>query len=175
MALFCPLYSGSSGNCVYLDSGKTKVLIDLGVSCRAAVTALSSLDVDPKDLSAILITHEHSDHIKGLAVFLKKYPVPLFASREVLDFIRENVKLPEDLPLYEADPDGFYVDQMQVSPFPTSHDSVEASATASPFWTNTTTRSRSVSQPTLVSIPRRYSRDSAAVRWSCWSLTTMRA
>lgn len=71
MALFCPLYSGSSGNCVYLDSGKTKVLIDLGVSCRAAVTALSSLDVDPKDLSAILITHEHSDHIKGLAVFLK--------------------------------------------------------------------------------------------------------
>jgi len=99
MALFCPLYSGSSGNCVYLDSGKTKVLIDLGVSCRAAVTALSSLDVDPKDLSAILITHEHSDHIKGLAVFLKKYPVPLFASREVLDFIRENVKLPEDLPL----------------------------------------------------------------------------
>ena len=52
MALFCPLYSGSSGNCVYLDSGKTKVLIDLGVSCRAAVTALSSLDVDPKDLSA---------------------------------------------------------------------------------------------------------------------------
>lgn len=124
MALFCPLYSGSSGNCVYLDSGKTKVLIDLGVSCRAAVTALSSLDVDPKDLSAILITHEHSDHIKGLAVFLKKYPVPLFASREVLDFIQENVKLPEDLPLYEADPDGFYVDQMQVSPFPTSHDSV---------------------------------------------------
>lgn len=42
----------------------------------------------------------------------------------MLDFIRENVKLPEDLPLYEADPDGFYVDQMQVSPFPTSHDSV---------------------------------------------------
>ena len=51
-------------------------------------------------------------------------PVPLFASREVLDYIRENVKLPEDLPLYEANPDGFYVDQMQVSPFPTSHDSV---------------------------------------------------
>lgn len=124
MALFCPLYSGSSGNCVYLDAGNTKVLVDLGVSCRAAVTALASLDVDPKDLSAVLITHEHSDHIKGLSVFLKKYPVPVFASAAVLDFLRENVKLPENLPLCEATLDGFYIDRMQVNPFPTSHDSV---------------------------------------------------
>ena len=72
MAVFCPLYSGSSGNSVYLDGGESALLIDLGVSCRAAVTALQSLGADFQKLKGILITHEHSDHIKGLPVFLKK-------------------------------------------------------------------------------------------------------
>lgn len=124
MAVFCPLYSGSSGNSVYLDAGDSSVLIDLGVSCRAAVNALQSLNADFEKLKGILITHEHSDHIKGLSVFLKKYPLPLFASKAVLDYIRKNVSLPEKVELCEADADGFRVGQMQVKPFCTSHDSV---------------------------------------------------
>ena len=97
MAVFCPLYSGSSGNSVYLDGGESALLIDLGVSCRAAVTALQSLGADFQKLKGILITHEHSDHIKGLPVFLKKYPLPLFGSRAVLDYLQENVQLPENV------------------------------------------------------------------------------
>ena len=77
MAIFCPLYSGSSGNSTYLDAGESALLIDLGVSCRAAVTALQQLGADFSKLKGILITHEHSDHIKGLRGFLKKYPLPL--------------------------------------------------------------------------------------------------
>ncbi len=71
MAIFCPLYSGSSGNSAYVDAGESSLLIDLGVSCKAAVTALNTLGADFSKLKGILITHEHSDHIKGLRVFLK--------------------------------------------------------------------------------------------------------
>ena len=124
MAIFCPLYSGSSGNSTYLDAGESALLIDLGVSCRAAVTALQQLGADFSKLKGILITHEHSDHIKGLRVFLKKYPLPLYASEPVLEYLRENVELPAGLPMYEADPEGFCVGQMMVRPFATSHDSV---------------------------------------------------
>lgn len=124
MAIFCPLYSGSSGNSTYLDAGESALLIDLGVSCRAAVTALQQLGADFSKLKGILITHEHSDHIKGLRVFLKKYPLPLYASEPVLEYLREHVELPAGLPLYEADPEGFCVGQMMVRPFATSHDSV---------------------------------------------------
>lgn len=124
MAVFCPLYSGSSGNSVYLETKESAVLIDLGVSCRAAVNALKSLNADVQKLKGILITHEHSDHIKGLSVFLKKYPVPLFGSPAVLDYLRENVKLPETVELKEAPLEGFSVGQMRVKPFHTSHDSV---------------------------------------------------
>lgn len=124
MAVFCPLYSGSSGNSVYLDGGDSALLIDLGVSCRAAVTALQSLGADFAKLKGILITHEHSDHIKGLSVFLKKYPLPLFGSRAVLDYLQENVQLPENIRLCEAEESGFVVGDMKVRPFRTSHDSV---------------------------------------------------
>ncbi len=124
MAVFCPLYSGSSGNSVYLDSGASSLLIDLGVSCRAAVNALKALDVDFEKLKGILITHEHSDHIKGLSVFLKKYPLPLFGSKAVLEYIKQNIKLPENVQLCEAHQEGFTVGEMKVKPFRTSHDSV---------------------------------------------------
>ena len=124
MAIFCPLYSGSSGDSTYLDAGESALLIDLGVSCRAAVTALQQLGADFSKLKGILITHEHSDHIKGLRVFLKKHPLPLYASEPVLEYLRENVELPAGLPMYEADPEGFCVGQMMVRPFATSHDSV---------------------------------------------------
>ena len=61
MAIFCPLYSGSSGNSAYVDAGESSLLIDLGVSCKAAVTALNTLGADFSKLKGILITHEHSD------------------------------------------------------------------------------------------------------------------
>lgn len=124
MAVFCPLYSGSSGNSVYLEAEESSVLIDLGVSCRAAVNALKSLDADFNKLKGILITHEHSDHIKGLSVFLKKYPVPLFGSKAVLNYIKNNLTLPENTEFCEADIDGFSVGQMKIKPFHTAHDSV---------------------------------------------------
>ena len=65
---FCSLYSGSSGNCLFVETDKTKILIDAGVSQRKILDALASFNVDITDIDAILVTHEHSDHTKNLGV-----------------------------------------------------------------------------------------------------------
>lgn len=74
------LASGSSGNCLLVSGAGAHILIDAGVSCRRITTALKSLSVDPGQLSAVLVTHEHSDHISGLATLVKHLPVQIIAS-----------------------------------------------------------------------------------------------
>ena len=76
----CSLYSGSSGNCIYVGSDNTGLLIDVGVSMKKVVTALNEMDVKPEEIKGILITHEHSDHIQGLGVFLRKDGVPVYGT-----------------------------------------------------------------------------------------------
>ena len=85
MFKFCSLYSGSSGNCSLIQSDYTKILIDAGESCKKISTALTSINVDPNEIDGILITHEHSDHIKGIATLSKKYDIPIFANKETWD------------------------------------------------------------------------------------------
>lgn len=72
--------SSSSGNCAVWRAGQTAVLIDLGVSVRALKQALHPLDMEIMDLSAVLLTHEHTDHIKGLQTFVKNYDLPVYAT-----------------------------------------------------------------------------------------------
>lgn len=124
MAKFCPLFSGSSGNSFYLESGHSSLLIDIGVSCRAVTNAMKDLGAFPQDLDGILITHEHSDHIKGLPVFLKKAQVPVYGSQPVLDYIENTMPLPAGTTLIPVDMDGFSVGDIEVKPFRTPHDSV---------------------------------------------------
>ena len=74
------LASGSSGNAAVLSCGDTHLLIDAGISCRRITAALKELGLTPADLTAILITHTHSDHISGLNTLLKKTTCPLLAT-----------------------------------------------------------------------------------------------
>src|SRR6202046_4069807 len=72
------LASGSRGNCALVSSASTKILVDAGISCRETFKRMKALSEDPHSLSAILITHEHSDHVYGLAVLAKKLRIPVF-------------------------------------------------------------------------------------------------
>ena len=97
MASFTTLYSGSSGNCGLVQCGQKYLLIDMGKSCRITVNALKELGLALSDLEGILVTHEHSDHIKGLQVFLKNHPVPLYAGADTLDALDAMGVLPAGL------------------------------------------------------------------------------
>ena len=80
MIKFCSLYSGSSGNAIFLGAGSTRLLIDAGLSAKRIIEALVSIGEKPSDLSAILISHEHSDHIKGAGILSRKLNIPIYAN-----------------------------------------------------------------------------------------------
>ena len=122
MAQFISLYSGSSGNCsVILCEGKY-LLVDMGKSNRITVTALKQLGLALADCQGILVTHEHSDHVNGLKVFLRQNRIPVYGSAETLDALNYMGILSEDnegRALRRAPEDiGDFVVEM----FPTSHD-----------------------------------------------------
>jgi phosphoribosyl 1,2-cyclic phosphodiesterase len=80
MIKFCSLFSGSSGNSIFVGTEKTKLLIDAGLSAKRIIEALLSIGEKPSDLSAILISHEHSDHIKGAGIISRKFGLPIYAN-----------------------------------------------------------------------------------------------
>ena len=77
----CTLFSGSKGNCTYVETPEAKFLIDMGKNCRAVCAALAEIGVSPDALDAVFITHEHRDHIDALSVFCKRYPLPIHVQR----------------------------------------------------------------------------------------------
>ena len=85
MARFCPIFSSSSGNCVYIGNPGGGILIDAGVSAKRITTALDELNIDVSSIAAIFVTHEHSDHISGLRVFAGKYGIDVYASTGTFD------------------------------------------------------------------------------------------
>lgn len=91
----CSLSSGSSGNCIYIGTERTHLLIDTGVSKKRIEEELHAIDLAPEDIQGILITHEHSDHIQGLGVFTRKYSVPVYGTRATLEAIRRTPSLGE--------------------------------------------------------------------------------
>lgn len=81
----CAIASGSSGNCTYLEAGEHKFLIDIGISGKKVVAGLQELGIEPSEIQGILITHEHSDHIKGVGIFSRKYDTPIYATELTWD------------------------------------------------------------------------------------------
>ena len=126
MARYCPLFSGSSGNCTYIASSEGGVLVDAGVSARRIETALRDRFIDPCFIRAIFVTHEHSDHVSGLRVLLKKYHYTVYASAGTLCALVESGVLGEQDRYEVADDRGVETAGMLVRPFRTSHDSRES-------------------------------------------------
>ena len=117
--------SGSSGNCIYVGSDETHILIDAGISNKRIEKGLNEIGVTGNDLDGILITHEHSDHIKGLGVLARKYGTPIYSTKETLEEIG-NVKSLGDYPrelfrpiCHDVD---FYIGDLEIKPFRIDHD-----------------------------------------------------
>ncbi len=79
---FCSLYSGSSGNSIFIASENAKILIDAGLPGKKIDEALKSIGEDPRELDGIFVTHEHSDHIKGIGVLSRKYDIPIYSNAD---------------------------------------------------------------------------------------------
>lgn len=77
---YCSVASGSNGNCHYIESGEYRVLVDLGLSARQIEDGLRSVGIDPASINGIFVTHEHSDHVRGIGVWARRYKVPILAT-----------------------------------------------------------------------------------------------
>ena len=122
MFKFCSLYSGSSGNCSLVQTDTTKILIDAGESTKKITEALNSINVDPKDINGIIITHEDSDHIKGLGNFSKKYNTPVYANKETWDAMPKQKEKIEEENINYFTFENFNIGDVKIKAFPIPHD-----------------------------------------------------
>ena len=124
MARYISLYSGSSGNCSVVEENGKFIIIDMGKSARLTNKALTELGLDIKNLQAILVSHEHTDHTSGLKVFLKNLNVPLYTGAATLDYLRDNLIVPGHIDMHDLSFNGADIGSFHVEGFETPHDSV---------------------------------------------------
>ncbi|MCL2487812.1 MAG: MBL fold metallo-hydrolase [Oscillospiraceae bacterium] len=130
MARYCPLFSGSSGNCTYIGTASGGILIDAGVSARRLEKALRARNIDPASIAAVFVTHEHGDHIAGLEVFAGRYCCAVFGSAGTLGALPQSLSRTVLTPKtdgYETrlagyDCEGVEAAGMWVTAFETPHD-----------------------------------------------------
>ena len=123
----CSIASGSSGNCIYVGSDNTHLLVDVGISGKRVEQGLNSLELTGKDIDGILITHEHSDHIKGLGVIARKHQIPVYATEGTVEALSHmNLgKMPGGIfrEIHEDEP--FEINDLTVNPFTIPHDAAQ--------------------------------------------------
>lgn len=117
------LLSGSSGNCVYIGTAKTKVLVDAGASGKKIIQALEEIQIDVREIDALLVTHEHIDHIKGLGILSRRYGIPIYASPKTWEELASIGEVaPENKREFAY---GQQIGDLKVEFFKTSHDAVQ--------------------------------------------------
>ena len=121
MAKFCPLFSGSDGNATYISHRGNGLLIDAGSSYKALIEALDRVGESIDEIKAVAVTHEHSDHVKGLHTLLNKNDIPLIASKQTADALITSGKVPPKTKIIIADGD-IDINGLCIKRFATSHD-----------------------------------------------------
>ncbi len=123
MLKFCSLYSGSSGNCLFVSSTHTNILVDCGTSCKKICEGLASIDSSIEDIDAILVTHEHSDHVQSLGMISKKFNIPVYANLETWNAMeKQKEKVSENNINYFTNDEDFTLNDLTIHPFSTPHD-----------------------------------------------------
>jgi len=121
---FASLGSGSEGNGLLVEAGGTRVLIDCGFGIRDTIVRLSRIGVAPETVSAILVTHEHSDHIGGVAAFATRFGTPVWLTFGTLSIVSEQFAGLQCVRGFDSH-DHFAIDAIEVRPFPVPHDARE--------------------------------------------------
>ncbi|SKA96998.1 Phosphoribosyl 1,2-cyclic phosphodiesterase [Caloramator quimbayensis] len=123
---FCSIFSGSSGNCLYVASDRTKILVDAGLSGKKIQEGLKEIGINPCDIDAIVITHEHDDHIKSAGILSRRFNIPIYANTNTWEAMidklgevkRENIKIFDDY-------NSFEIGDVFVIPYEIPHDAVK--------------------------------------------------
>lgn len=121
---FCPLASGSSGNAIYLGTEHTKLLIDCGISFKNLKERLAKIDVSVDQIDAVLITHEHADHIKGLQMIVKKLNIPIFCNGDTAKAICQTIGERPKFKIF-CTGEAFTFGDVNIHPFSIQHDTVD--------------------------------------------------
>lgn len=123
----CPLSSGSSGNCILVRSGDCAVLVDCGITGKSAENELIQVGMSPEKLDAIIVTHEHTDHISGVGVLCRRYKIPVYATLGTWKAMIDSLgKIDPNLIRYIAAEVPFEISGTVFHPFSTSHDASES-------------------------------------------------
>lgn len=126
MIRFCTLFSGSKGNCTFISDNDTNILIDAGVSAAKIINSLGDLGTSPEDIDAILVTHEHIDHISGIKVLSDRYNIPVYANEKTLQKLVLSNSVSEPRIRRITTGETFKIRSADVRAFKTPHDSVDS-------------------------------------------------
>lgn len=127
MLKFCSLYSGSTGNSLFVQNNNTKILIDAGVSGKKIFEALDSINVKPEEIDAILVSHEHTDHIQSVGTFSKKFNTPVYANKNTWSKMDKEIKKINENNIFTfTTSEDFVVGDLVIHPFKTPHDAIES-------------------------------------------------
>ena len=124
----CSIASGSSGNCIYVGTDATHLLVDVGISGKKTECGLNSIGKSLKNIDGILITHEHTDHICGLGVLSRKYKIPIYATKKTIEAMRSISSLgaiDDELFVPIRADERFSIKDILIDPMHTSHDAVD--------------------------------------------------
>ena len=122
---FAPLYSSSSGNSTFIGAGDTRILVDAGVTGKSIEQALNTINEDPHGISGILVTHEHSDHIKGIGILSRKYDIPVYANALTWEAMEDKIGDISLRNIRVVDKTEFYIGDMCILPVELSHDAAD--------------------------------------------------
>lgn len=119
----CSLFSGSSGNATYIGNDTTHILIDAGQSCKQIIEALTHVGVKPNDLDCILISHEHSDHIKSAGLLSRKFNIPIYANENTWNAMGKHMEeVSSSNTRFFDDSKTFLINDIAIKPYPIPHD-----------------------------------------------------
>ncbi|MFI5333731.1 MAG: MBL fold metallo-hydrolase [Chlamydiales bacterium] len=121
---FCPLASGSKGNCIFFGSDETKILIDAGIGPKIIEKRLEEIGVSLEEIDAILVTHEHTDHISGLSALGCRMGIPIFANRETAKGIYTQLKECPKFKIFSTG-ESFEFSDLEILPFSIKHDALD--------------------------------------------------